>query len=80
MKKIYRPTFDFTSSKRSERGHFFVIILPKSYLNLHTFIHMHYENQSNGSQFIRNKLHIHVSNLSTSEQGKFLVRYFRVKS
>ena len=41
-KKIYRsrPTCTFTSSDRSYRGMFLVIILPKSYLNLHTFIHM----------------------------------------
>ena len=41
MKKntqIYRsrPTCNFTSSERSYRGMFLVIILPKSYLNLHT--------------------------------------------
>ena len=35
-------TCNFTSSERSERGKFLVIILPKLYLNLHTFIHMHY--------------------------------------
>ena len=39
-KQIY--TCNFTLSERSERGKFLVIILPKSYLNLHTFIHMHY--------------------------------------
>ena len=32
----------FTSSEQSERGKFLVIIMPKSCLNLHTFIHIYY--------------------------------------
>ena len=54
QQQIYRC--NFTSSERSEREKFWVVILPKNYLNLHTFIHMHYQNQSNGSPFIRNQI------------------------
>ena len=40
-KNIY--TCNFSSSERRERGNLFcVIILPKSHLNLPTFIHIHY--------------------------------------
>ena len=53
------------------------IILPKSYLNLHTFIHSYaLLKSSNGLPSIRNKIY----NLSTSERGQNLVRYNRVKS
>ena len=31
-----------TSSEQSEQGKFVVIILPKSYLKLRTFVHMYY--------------------------------------
>ena len=47
----------YATMRKIEQGKFWIFILPKSYLNPHTFIHMHCQNQSNGSSFIRNHIY-----------------------